>query len=208
MKKYFNAFLIFGFFLFCNKISAQSIEYINVHFLYGSVPLAQYKNQESEWFGGLLGGHVGIELEEDKILNFLPSGKFHIFASKNRHSAYVESTKTEFYGIFDGKATDTKRTIIRIPINAEQKKQLQAISANYLKHPPYDYAFFGMRCGAATYEILGQLDKLPKYSSFMQTATKVFYPKILRKKLIKTAEANGWKITREAGSKRRRWEED
>ena len=200
--------LILSLFIFTvHTAFAQKQQYIKVHFLYGSTPLPQYKD-EGEWFGGLLGGHVGIELEKDKILNFLPHGQFHIFASRKRHSVYEELTEEAFYGIFDGKPKNVKRTIVTIPITPEQKTRLNAIEKEYLKKTPYDYAFFGMRCGAATYEVLGQLDKLPKYSSYMTTAMNVFIPKILRKRLIKRAEENGWKIERVAGSDHRKWETD
>jgi hypothetical protein len=199
--------LFFSLFLATAAFS-QKQEYIKVHFLYGSEPLARYKGVEDKWFGGLLGGHVGIELKKDKILNFLPNGQFHIFSSKNRHSEYLEMNERDFYGIFDGKPDNVKRLIIQIPITAMQKADFERIVALYLKQTPYDYAFFGMRCGAATYEVLAQLDKLPKYKSVMATAMHVFYPKILRRSLIKRAEENGWKITRIEGSERRRWEQD
>ncbi len=203
-----SIFATFFFCVFVSAVFAQQQEYIKVHFLYGSTPLPQYKDVESEWFGGLLGGHVGIELKKDKILNFVPSGDFHIFTSKNRHSAYVEMDEDAFYGIFDDKPKNVKRLIIQIPITPTQKTDFQRISAAYLKKTPYDYAFFGMRCGAATYEVLAQLDKLPKYKSLMATASCVFYPKILRRRLIKRAEENGWKIIRVEGSKQRKWEQD
>ncbi|WP_338814872.1 hypothetical protein V9L05_06675 [Bernardetia sp. Wsw4-3y2] len=52
---------------------SQDTTFLKVHFLYGSKPLKSDKNTEQKWFGGILGGHVGIEVEEDKVLNFLPS---------------------------------------------------------------------------------------------------------------------------------------
>jgi len=77
----------------------------------------------------------------------------------------------------------------------------------YLKQTPYDYALFGMRCGAATYEILGQLNILPAYS-YRKTYKKIFYPKKLRKRLFKKANNNSWTIERRAGSGKRKWEKD
>jgi hypothetical protein len=69
---------------------AQDTAYLKVHFLYGSKPLKKFRDTEQKWFGGILGGHVGIEGDSDRIVNFLPSGKFHWFAKKNElHSTYA-----------------------------------------------------------------------------------------------------------------------
>jgi hypothetical protein len=64
-----------------------------------------------------------------------------------------------------------------------------------------------MRCGAASYDILGQLDILTKYSC-SKTYKKIFYPKKLRKRLFKKATENGWTIVRQEGSIKRKWEQD
>jgi hypothetical protein len=64
-----------------------------------------------------------------------------------------------------------------------------------------------MRCGAAAYDILGQIDILPAYN-YRKTYKKIFYPKLLRKKLFAKARDNGWTILREPGSDRRIWEND
>jgi hypothetical protein len=51
-----------------------------VHFLYGSKPSREARDIEKKWFGGKLGGHVGIEITPDSILNFVTVDKF--FPSK------------------------------------------------------------------------------------------------------------------------------
>ncbi|WP_315824161.1 hypothetical protein [Paraflavitalea speifideaquila] len=71
---------------------------------------------------------------------------------------------------------------------------------------PYDYALVGMRCGSASYEILGQLGILPGYSR-KKTVLKIFYPKNCGKDYSK-AVANGWTIQRQEGSHKRKWEKD
>ena len=100
-----------------------------------------------------------------------------------------------------------KKAIVYVPITNDQKKLFDSISAAYVVQTPYDYAFFGMRCGAATYEILGQLNILPKYSNG-HTSRMIFYPKKLRKRLFKMAKANGWKVEHFEGAKKRKWEKD
>lgn len=187
---------------------SQDSLFLKVHFLYGSKPLKKYKGTERKWFGGILGGHVGIEGDSDKILNFLRKGKFHWFAKKdNRHSMYKEHAFCDFYAIFRCDPDNVKKAIVCIPVTTQQKQQFDSIAKAYLQQTPYDYAFIGMRCGAAAYDILGQLGILPKYS-ICKTYRKIFYPKKLRKRLLKKASQNNWTIVRQDGLIRRKWERD
>ncbi len=187
---------------------SQNATTIKVHFLYGSKPLKKYKDTESKWFGGVLGGHVGIEGDSGMVLSFIHHGKFHWFAKKNsRHSLYAEHSVKSFDGLMTRNADSVKRAIVYIPVTLQQKQQFDSIESAYLKQTPYDYAFFGMRCGAATYEILGQLNILPRYS-ISKTSTKIFYPEKLRKRLFKKAAHNSWQIERYKGSPTRKWEKD
>lgn len=196
--------------LFALNVYAQdtTMTYLKVHFLYGSRPKDAYRETEKPWFGGKLGGHVGVELDSAEIVNFVTNGSFHVFTSKkNRHSRYKIHDEDGFYSILGGTADSTKKAIVYVPIDARQKQLFDSISAAYLAQTPYDYALFGMRCGAATYDILGQLDILPYYST-SKTYKKIFYPKKLRKRLFKKAEENGWKVERVEGTERRKWERD
>lgn len=187
---------------------AQDSSFIKVHFLYGSKPLKAYKDVEPKWFGGTLGGHVGIESDSNKILNFVPQGKFHWFAKKDdRHSAYAIHATDNFYSILGGKPDSAKKAIVYIPVINTQKRVFDSLSNIYLQQTPYDYALWGMRCGAAAYEILGQLNVLPSYS-YSKTYRKIFYPKKLRRRLFRKAKQNGWFIETQEGSPRRKWESD
>ena len=162
---------------------SQDTTYLKVHFLYGSKPLKEYKDIEQKWFGGVLGGHVGIERDSDKIVNFKSSGKFHWFANKNkRHSTYAVHCVDNFYAILGGNPDSVKKTIVYIPVTRQQMQKFDSITTVYLKQTPYDYAFFGMRCGAAAHDILGQLGILTNYS-LSKTYKKIFYPKKIRKRL-------------------------
>ena len=191
------------------NIYAQDTAYLKVHFLYGSRPLKAYKDTEPKWFGGILGGHVGIESTDNQILNFIPHGRFRLVARNNiKHSKYVVDSFHQFYSRLGGQHPDsTKQAIVIIPVSLEQKQKFDSIASSYLKETPYDYAFIGMRCGAATYEILAKLGILKQFSH-AKTITKIAYPKKLRKRLLKKAEKNGWKVIRQNGTLRRKWESD
>ena len=200
-------FAIFFCFYFCQTYS-QNTAYIKVHFLYGSRPKAKYKATEPKWFGGILGGHAGIEGDSDHVLNFLHNGKFHWFSKKdNRHSKYCESSVYSFYTILGSNPDSVKRAEVIIPVTIQQKQKLDSIASIYIQHTPYDYALFGMRCGAASYEILGQLGILKKYS-YKKTYMKIFYPKKLRRILFAEAKKNNWIIEKQKGSVKRKWEQD
>jgi hypothetical protein len=187
---------------------AQENNSLKVHFLYGSKPARKYKRIEKKYFGGIKGGHVGIESEENKILNFIPKGKFHWIARReDKHSEYTIDSKEDFYHYFGDRTDSSKYAIIHIPITSAQKRMFDSIAAQYLRQTPYDYAFWGMRCGAASYEILGQLGVLKKYGHH-KTYRKIFYPKKLRKRLLKKARKHNWFIERQEGTHRRKWEKD
>lgn len=189
-------------------IHAQDTFYLKVHFLYGSRPLKKYKKSEPKWFGGIWGGHVGIESDTGEVLNFLPEGKFHKLANrKNKHSTYALHTSQSFYAILGGEPDSVKKAIVYIPVTLAQKQKFDSLSDAYRMETPYDYAFWGMRCGAAAYEILGQL-KVVKQYSYRKTYRKIFYPRRLRKHLLKKARQKGWRVEFRQGSCRRKWEKD
>jgi hypothetical protein len=187
---------------------SQDTTCLKVHFLYGSKPLKKYKHTEKKWFGGVLGGHVGIEGDSDKIVNFGPSGRFHLISRKdNRHSMYAIHSFDNFYAIMGGKPDSMKKAIVYIPVTPQQKARFDSIATAYLQHTPYDYAFFGMRCSAAAYDILGQLGIVTNYRH-SRIYKKIFYPKKLRRILLRKASENNWLIVRHDGSRKRKWERD
>lgn len=156
----------------------------------------------------MLGGHVGIEGDSDQIVNFLPKGKFHWIAkSQLMHSTYAEHSFNDFYAILGGNPDSVKKMIVYIPVTLEQKAIFDSLTKAYLLQTPYDYALIGMRCGAAAYDILGQMGILPNYSQ-KRIAAKIFYPKKLRKRLIKKAAEEQWKVEASEGSVKRKWEKD
>lgn len=100
-----------------------------------------------------------------------------------------------------------KYTTIIIPVSRQQLDSLHEIHQSYLKQAPYDYAFIGMRCAAATYDILGQIG-IVKWLPNSKNTVKNFYPKLLRKKLLKLANERGYEVHRQQGRKTRKWEGD
>lgn len=187
---------------------SQAGEYIKVHFLYGSKPGKEYKDSEGKWFGGRLGGHVGIEIDSNLVLDFVPYGELHLVAKKDeRHSRFVMHTLESFWEIFGTEAGDVKKLTVVIPVSHAQRQRLDSIRQAYTRATPYDYALIGMRCGAAAYDVLAQLGIVPQYGT-AKTSVKIFYPRKLRKRLIRKARQNGWEIIREEGTPRRKWEKD
>ncbi|MCH8902385.1 MAG: hypothetical protein IIA45_00485 [Bacteroidetes bacterium] len=186
----------------------QDSTYVKVHFLYGSKHRKEFKNEEPKWFGGIHGGHVGIEIDSNTIIDFIPSGKFHVISSsKHIHGKFVIHREKSFWEIFGGESSQMKKATIIIPVSKAQKTQLSRISKSYLSNSPYDYAFIGMRCGSAAYDILSQINILKRYP-YQRTYWKIFYPKLLRKRLLKLARENHWDVIRHGGTTRRKWEKD
>lgn len=206
MLKKLNLFLLCilpGFY-----VLAGDSTFIKVHFLYGSKPKKKYWETESKWFGGKHGGHVGIEIDSNRIIDFVPSGSFHYFSKKDdRNSAFVIHSVESFWEMFGNGKVIVQKTSFVIPISMAQKHKLDSIASNYLDQTPYDYAFFGMRCGAAAHDMLAQIGILKSYSQ-KKTARKIFYPKKLRKRLFKMAAENNWDIIKVPGTSHRKWEKD
>lgn len=187
--------------------SAHSQDSIKVQFIYGSRPLKQYKDEEKKWFGGISGGHVGLEADSGKFFSFEKSGRNKIFNGKKDNSVYKIESGEEFWNVMKTKEDSIKTTTIVIPITRQQKQKFDSITSAYAKQVPYCYAVFGMRCGASTYDILSQIGILPQYSQF-KTYMKIFYPRRLRKRLLEKAETNNWMTVQKGGTLKRKWERD
>jgi hypothetical protein len=186
---------------------SQDSSYIKVQFLYGSRPLKKYKATEKKWFGGILGGHVGIEGDSGKFYSFEIVGKNKIFNGKKNNSVYKIESEEEFWSVMKTKEDSIKKATIIVPVTLQQKQKFDSITSSYLKEVPYCYAVIGMRCGASTYEILAQMGILPQYSRF-KTYMKIFYPRRLRKRLLVKAEENNWAVISKEGTPKRKWERD
>lgn len=188
--------------------SASDSLSVKVYFLYGSKPAKEYRNEESKWFGGKLGGHAGVAVDSGEIVNFLPNGSLHIFPSrKDQHAGWTTSSEKSFRRILGGDADSNQLLVIEIPVTRAQYEAIDSIHNSYLDDCPYDYAFMGMRCGAATYDVLAEAGILPRQGRFL-TIFRYFYPKRVRKKLLRKAHKYDWKTTLFKGTERRKWEKD
>jgi hypothetical protein len=85
--------------------------------------------------------------------------------------------------------------------------ELQKVFDSVATKTPYDYAIFGMRCAAASYDVLTKIGLFKEYSNKKNVITH-FYPKLLRKKILKWAEQNNYTILSNEGRNSRKWESD
>ena len=194
-------FVILNSFLLVNNINAQ--QFIAVHFLYGSKPAKEYKNAEAKWFGGKKGGHVTIETG-DSIIGFQPGGNCHLMGKKKNANGYF-STKGKQNWVKD--TASLKYTSVIIPVNEVNYLKVKNVLNNYLQKSPYDYAFFGMRCAAATYDVLEETGIVKKRTNFGKW-TSYFYPQLLRRRILKIAAANNYTVIRNPGRASRKWEKE
>ena len=206
-----NFLLLMAIFIMAGAFAFASVNdstRIRVHFLHGSKPKKKFRYVEDRWFGGLLGGHVGVEYENNRILDFVPKARFHLFAKKQIiNSRFAEHDTISFYRILGGEPDSNKKTIVTIFIGTQQKETLDSLVLAYKQHAPYDYAFFGMRCGAAAYDVLAHTGIVKQYT-FGKTWRKVFYPRKLRRTLEHLARARHYPISKYPGCTRRKWEKD
>lgn len=64
-----------------------------------------------------------------------------------------------------------------------------------------------MRCAAGAYDMLCQGD-ICKPIPRSRIVTKYFYPKKLRKRLLKRAQKEHWQVFKQEGRETRKWEGD
>jgi hypothetical protein len=194
-------FLLLCNFLWCTVVVAQQT--ITVHFLYGSKPAKGYKNSETKWFGGIKGGHVTIE-SGDSIVGFHPGGKCHIFSKKKKANGYF-SNEQNLNWVKD--TVTLKYTSVIIPLSEENYKRVKNTLNSYLQKSPYDYAFFGMRCAAAAYDVLEETGIVKKRSRLGKLGA-FFYPQLLRRRLLKIAGVKNYTVIRKKGKVSRNWEKE
>jgi hypothetical protein len=186
---------------------------IRIMFIYGSRPAAKYKKTEPTWFGGIYGGHVGMEIGEDSVLSFRSTEyPCHFFPHRKFSSKFEIKT---VYGMWETfpphryRIADLKRVVFAIPVSPEQKRKIDSVAEQYLRKTPYDYATAGMRCASATYDILARTGLARGYGA--ATWWRILIARDLRTWLFEkgaSRDGKGWKIYRYEGTKRRIWEED
>ncbi len=181
--------------------STRAQQTVAVHFLYGSTPAKGFEKTEKKRFGGKKGGHVTLETG-DSIIGFQPRGTCHIIGKKQYCNGYFRADDKRKW------AADTagnKYATILIPLTEEQYSKVKLTVDNYLQKAPYDYAFLGMRCAAATYDVLEDAGVVKK-RSHLSKWTAFFYPQLLRRQMLKMAKENNYAIVKHEGRKTRHWE--
>lgn len=181
-------------------LANEKIDTIKLHFLYGSVPARGYYKSEPKLFGGIKGGHVNIEAN-GRVLDFLP-GDNPILPENNKPSGGFKINKAISWD-----TSSTKWITIKIPVTNRQMRKLENIFNEYSQKTPYDYAIFGMRCAAASYDVLSEIGLFKKLS-LKNNIARHFYPKLLRKRMLKWAEKKNYPIIYHDGKKSRKWETD
>lgn len=202
-------FVLLGLFFFftCSAFAqADSTHLIYVHILHGSKPKREFREDEYKMLGGMYGGHVVIQVDSFLYGFNFGSGRVHPFARRK---------KAKMVGILEKEdASETLRrwknnkiTTIAIPLDAQQYRELLNEAERLHADPSFDYAFFGMRCAATCYYLLGDAGVIRKSTRF-RSIRKAFDPKQLRKKLVRIAHKRNYVITVQPGSERRKWEGD
>jgi len=191
---------LISFFIFSSCSASDSTYTIKINFLYGSRPAKGYHQQESKRFGGIKGGHVNIEAG-GRVLDFRP-GNNPLLPNNKKPSGGFSINDS----IYWNSETD-KWTAVIVPVSQEQFMTLQKLIDSFAAKTPYDYAIFGMRCAAASYDVLSQIGLFKEYPNTKNVVTH-FYPKLLRKKVLKWAEDNNYSIISHDGKSTRKWESD
>lgn len=182
------------------RANDSSSHYIKINFLYGSKPAKGYKGTEPTLFGGMKGGHVNIEAG-GLVLDFMP-GNVPLFPKNKQPSGGFYVNRSVYWD-----TVSDKWVAVIVPVSVEQYGKLQMLFDSLPGNPPYDYAVFGMRCAAASYDVLSKIG-LFKELKQGKDAVKFFYPKLLRKRLLKWAKENNYTIISHEGRKSRKWESD
>mgnify|MGYP001027910880 CR=1 FL=1 len=192
-------FLFLIFTVFITPLYCQ--QKIVVHFLYGSVPAPGFEKTEKKLFGGLKGGHVSLQLG-DSIIGFQPRGRCHILANNEAPNGYL---KVDNLLHWTKDTVGKKYTSIIIPVSSVSYQEVTNLLSEYLQQTPYDYAVFGMRCAAATYDALEDIGIVRPLKQTGKWLT-YFYPQLFRRHMLKLSKENNYTVVRHAGVSSRKWE--
>ena len=194
--------LLFALLLSASSLFAQKYaDTIQLNFLYGSVPAKGFGKSEPKLFGGLKGGHVNIEVN-GRVLDFKPGNPCAIVPNNSKPGGGFHLNSRVSWD-----TAISKWMTIQIPVTQEQLDGLDSLFTDYANQTPYDYAVFGMRCAAASYDVLSEVGILKK-RSYKNNILVNFYPKLLRKRMLKWAKENNYTVTFHEGRTSRKWESD
>ncbi len=191
--------ILIALFHFTACFAGDTLYTIKINFLYGSRPAKGFHQQESKLFGGIKGGHVNIEAG-GRVLDFTPGNNPLLPNNKKPTGGFSVNKSVNWDG-------DDKWKTIIVPVSESQYMELQKIFDSVAAKTPYDYAIFGMRCAAASYDVLSKIGLFREYSNKKNVVTH-FYPKLLRKKILKWADKNNYVVISNEGRPSRKWESD
>lgn len=172
-----------------------------IHIIYGSKP---NEKSEQKWFGGKLGGHIGLQINDRKIVHFVPNGHVNGFNAFSDTGKFLNSSLTNFYHTFP--TTQFKTALVYIPVTKSQYDSIIIKCQSYIANPPYPYALFGMRCAAACYDLLNPVIT-PELNQRRMT-WKFLKPRQFRKYLYKRALSEDWIVKFQNGTTKRKWDHD
>jgi hypothetical protein len=187
---------------------------VRVLFIYGSRPARAYRNSEPKWFGGIRGGHVGLQIGPDSVLNFRSTvyHPCHFFPRthlRNFQDTFEIRTLRQSWEIFPPhhyNIDSLRRAIVVIPVTTAQRAALEAVIRRYDRHKPYDYATLGMRCASATYDVLQEAGLVPFHRR--RNWLRYFAPRAFRREMFTLARKRQWKTYVYKGGGSRVWERD
>ena len=209
--------------------SAPIVDSVRVLCLYGSIPARAYRGKEpmhgpNSMLGRMVklhGGHVTVEYARNKALSFQPvhydglGGAGHLMPRSNPRNynscfrIYSETRAWNVLGNYYNNIDSLRRAVFIIPITAAQKHTLDSLAERYTQKPPYDYAFFGMRCASASYQFLLDAGLVTEYRHNIWY--NIFTTRDFRNALYKDYQRNkdkGWRLVTTRGSASRQWEKD
>ena len=174
-------------------------DYIIVHIFHGSQRKWSSRNQFRE-VGGMMGGHVAIEVENHIYGFFYKDIKqLHIFPNnKNKNCEFQKQTFEEWADIVKNK----KETTFKIPVTEKEVQFLLDYYHTNLEVPSCDYSFFGERCASNCYYLLKKLGKIEGGSYFLNA----FWPGLLIRKLKRESRKRGYEIITKPGASDRIWQ--
>lgn len=202
MRIWVSLFLFWGFLSPDFAQTNDSTRTIVLTILHGSRPKRHTK--EVQFLGRMYGGHVVVQVDSFCYgFNFY-NNRVHPFPHKHTPvGVYEKDPVTLIYNNW----LSSKVTRIYIPVPNKDYEELKDTYEHYYLNCPHDYAFFGMRCAASAYWMLGKGGVL-KECSRRRSIIHAFHPKKLRRKMVRLAKKRHYTITVQKGRDTRKWEGD
>jgi hypothetical protein len=177
-----------------------------VHIAHGSRPHPEHRDKQKHWLGGMLGGHVVIELDSFAYGFNFESRRVHIFPRK-KDSRQAGVFEKENAAELMQHWRNNKVTSVYVPINDSDYIRIRHDLEQLHEDAPFDYAFWGMRCASTAYMFLSRVEVFEKAGK-SKSIRKAFHPRALRKKLLRAASKKGLRVEVHPGTSERIWEGD